>query len=190
MANCSKSELTKIPKSLPIDTDWLILNGNNISSPEVTEIKHINSLSRIDLKDNEMKIISEDFAQFLSKHGNLDDLDISNNNLKTIPRNFKNVNILKLSLSGNRFQCTCNNMWMKNWLIESRNMIQEYNTVSCQLESGRHIPFAHLTDADLKCPSMFLYTNKVVFIDNISEHLIIFFLHIIIILYYYFFKYF
>ena len=162
VAKCSHPDLTQIPKSLPKDTDWLILNGNNISSPEVKEIEHLQSLSRLDLKNNNIEIISENFVEYLSKHDNLVDLDISNNKLQTIAKNFAKLNILKLSLSGNRFKCSCNNMWMKNWLIESREMIQDYSAVSCQLESGAHISFVQLTDADLTCPSMFIHNNKII----------------------------
>ena len=161
MANCSHPYLTKIPKSLPKDTDWLILNENNISSPEVKEIEHLESLSRLDLKNNRIEIISEDFVEYLGKHENLADLDISNNNLQTIPRNFAKLNITKMSLSGNRFKCSCNNMWMKNWLIKKKEMVQNYSTVSCQLESGRHIPFVQITDEDLTCPSMLIHNNKI-----------------------------
>ena len=160
VVNCSHPDLTQIPKLLPNDTDWLIINGNNISSPKIKEIEHLQSLSILDLKENEIQIISKEFAEFLSKHDNLVDLDISNNNLETIPRNFVKTNIKTFRLSENRFQCKCNNLWIKNWLIESREMIQDYKTISCQLESGTVIPFVQLTDADLTCPSMFIYKIK------------------------------
>ena len=164
MANCSHSDLTQIPKSLPKDTDWLILNGNNISSPEITEIMHIQSLFRLDLKDNKMELIPEDFIEYLTKHKSLDDLDISNNNLKMIPMNFGKIKVEKLRLSGNRFECKCNNMWMKNFLIDSREMILDYNTVDCQLKSGKSIPFILLSDTHLTCPSMFVHSTKIMFI--------------------------
>ena len=161
VANCTHHDLTQIPESLPKDTDWLILNGNNISNPQIKEMEYLQSLSRLYLKNNEIEQVSEDFAEYLNKHKNLVDLDISNNNLKAIPRNFAKLNISNLSLSRNRFQCRCSNLWMKNWLIENREMIQDYNTVDCQLESGRHFPFVKLTDTDLTCPSMFIYKNKI-----------------------------
>ena len=161
VAKCSHPDLTQIPKSLPKDTDWLILNGNIISSPEAKEIEHLQSLSRLDLRNNNIEIISEAFVEYLDKHENLADLDISNNNLQTIPKNFAKPNITKMSMSGNRFRCSCNNLWMKNWLIKKREMIQDYTTVSCQLESGRHIPFVQLTDDDLTCPSMLIHNNKI-----------------------------
>ena len=161
MANCSHTGLTEIPESLPKDTDWLILNGNNISSPKITNVGILYSLSRLNLKDNEIEIISEDFAKFLAKNDTLVDLEISNNNLKTIPREFEKGNIRKLNLSENRFQCRCSNLWMKNWLIENREKIQDFNTVSCQLESGRHILFIQLTNDDLTCPSTFTFNIKI-----------------------------
>ena len=39
---------------------------------------------------------------------------------------------------------------MKNWLIKKREMVQDYDAVDCELESGRRMPFVEL---DLMCPS-------------------------------------
>ena len=172
MADCAHAGLTQIPKSLPKDTDWLIMSKNNMSSLQCKEIKHFHSLSRLDLKDNKLEQLPEDFVEYLSKQYSLMSLDISNNKLKTIPRNVEKVKFLtKLSLAGNRFQCNCNNMWMKNWLINSREYVQNYNTVHCQLESGRRMPYVQLTDADLTCPSMFVYNTKITFIVFYQVHL-------------------
>ena len=157
MADCALAGLTQIPKSLPTDTDWLILSGNNISSVQIKDLKFSNILSRLDLKHNKIKNISKDFVEYLRTNSNVINLDISNNELKFIPRNFESVNFLKnLRISGNRFACKCNNMWMKNWIKDNTETIQDYNVVNCQMEFRKSIPFVKLSDADLTCASMFI----------------------------------
>ena len=60
VADCVHAGLTQIPKSLPIDTDWLIFHGNNISSLGIVDLQFLHDLSRLDLSNNKIKYISED----------------------------------------------------------------------------------------------------------------------------------
>ena len=151
MADCAHAGLTQIPKSLPIDTDWLILSGNNISSIQTEDLKFLPILSRLDLKQNKIKYIPQDFAEYLSNKSNAVNLSISSNERQK----FESSKVFtQLSLSQNQFDCTCDKMWMKNWLIKNRDMVQDYHAVDCEMESGRMVPFIELTDSDLICPSM------------------------------------
>ena len=148
VADCVHAGLTQIPKSLPIDTDWLILSGNNISSVQTEDLKFLPILSRLDLKQNKIKSIPEDFAEYLSNRSNAVNLSISSNETNK----FESAKVfMQLSLSENQFDCTCDNMWMRSWLIKNREMVQDYDGVDCEMESGRRVPFVEL---DLMCPSM------------------------------------
>ena len=148
VADCAHAGLTQIPKSLPIDTDWLILSGNNISSVQTEDLKFLPILSRLDLKQNKIKSIPQDFAEYLSSRCNL---STPNNEI----RKFESAKVFtQLSLSQNQFDCTCDNMWMKTWLIKNRGMVQDYDAVDCEMESGKRVPFIELTDSHHICPSM------------------------------------
>ena len=83
MADCAHAGLTQIPKSLPIDTDWLILSGNNISSVQTEDLKFLPILSRLDLKQNNIKSISQYFVEYLSNRSNAVNLNISSNETQT-----------------------------------------------------------------------------------------------------------
>ena len=151
VADCAHAGLTQIPKSLPIDTDWLILSGNNISSVQTKDLKFLPILSRLDLKQNKIKSIPEDFAEYLSNRSNAVNLSISSKETQK----FESAKVFtQLSLSQNQFDCTCDNMWMRSWLIKKREMVQDYDAVDCEIESGRRVPFVELTDSNLICPSM------------------------------------
>ena len=152
LADCAHAGLTQIPKSLPNDTDWLILSGNNISSVQTEDLKFLSILSRLDLQDNKIKSLPLDFAEYLSYKFNAVNLSISSKER----RKFEGPKVFRqLSLSHNHFDCTCNNMWMRNWLIKNREMVQNYDAVDCEMESGRRVPFVELTDSHLICASMF-----------------------------------
>ena len=187
MADCAHADLTQIPKSLPIDTDWLILSGNNISSLQIVDLQFLHDLSRLDLHNNNIKYISEDFVEYLNINSNLVNLDISNNELKSIPTNFENVTILKkLRISGNKFECKCKNMWMRNWIKDNIDIIQDYNVINCQMEVGS-IPFVKLSDADLTCASMFItFKSNIHSNIKIVLHVTFWYLHFQIT--YYFFR--
>ena len=150
MADCAHAGLTQIPKSLPIDTEWLILSNNNISSVQTKDLKFLSILSRHDLKDNKIKSIPQDFVEYLSNESNVANLSISSNEkLK-----FESSKVFtQLRISQNQFDCTCDNMWMKNWLKKNRGMVQDYDTVDCIMKSSRRVPFVELTDFDVICPS-------------------------------------
>ena len=169
VVDCARADLTQIPQSLPSDTDWLILSENNITSFQVTVLQFLPDLRKLQLQNNKIKSISEDFVQYLKTHHNLADLDISNNKLKVIPRNLMPNFLMTLKLSGNRFKCTCNNVWMKKWLIDSREVVQDYKAVDCQMESGHNISFIELTDADLACASMFVILKSKLFFTKHKE---------------------
>ena len=154
MVDCDAA-LTQIPKSLPKDTDWLILSGNNITSVHVVDLQFVPDLSRLDLHNNEIKYITEEFVEYLNTQSVLVNLDISDNELKFLPRNFETMKFLTtLMISGNRFECKCTNMWMKNWIKDNRESIQDYKEVYCEMESGHSVQFVQLKN--LICASMFI----------------------------------
>ena len=162
VADCAHAGLTQIPKSLPIDTDWLILSGNNISSIQTEDLKFLPILSRLNLKQNKIKSIPQDFAEYLISRSNAVNLSTPGNET----RKFESAKVFtQLSLSQNQFECTCDNLWMKNWLIKNRGMVQDYDAVDCEMESGRRVPFIELTHSHHICPSMLsLVLNQILHI--------------------------
>ena len=58
-------------------------------------------------------------------------LDIRGNNLKEIPRIIKKTrNMTKLWISGNPYECNCDMIWMKDWLMDSKTVMDKEN-VNC-----------------------------------------------------------
>ena len=155
VADCSHSSLTHIPDAIPEQTDWLILSENNISSfsldnsPINDTIYH---LSQLDLCDNSLVNISSDMVdRFIQTH-TLMYLNISNNQLRSMPENIRNLTSLKtLKIFGNKFKCSCKSFWMKEWLLNETQVVQDYENIKCQMKSGKWIPIVHMDKTDMGC---------------------------------------
>ena len=62
---------------------------------------------------------------------NVKSLDITGNNLKEIPKIISKENITnKLWISNNPYECNCDMLWMKDWLIDTENVVDK-NKVKC-----------------------------------------------------------
>ena len=158
VADCSDLGLIEIPQNLPNYTDWLIVSGNNISSLDQETLKTpiLPYITKLDISRNRLENISHEFIEvFTNPYFKLSFLDISSNNLVRLPRNIMNISSLRnLRLTGNSFQCDCENLWMKNWLNNS-NIIENSTNIRCTMSKtpGEEILMIHMREKDMDCPS-------------------------------------
>ena len=101
--------------------------GNNLGSlnraPDyLKNITLLNiSLSNITDLDEKVMVIMK----------NAEILDIRKNILQTLPQTAANkIGSSKLWISDNPYDCNCNMMWMKNWLMDS-TVVQDKDNVIC-----------------------------------------------------------
>ena len=154
MADCSNSGLTKIPVSLPDDLDWLLLSGNNISflGTEASNHNTLKHISKLILRNNKITNIPEKFLDIFVNNSKLSFLDISSNTLKNLPQNIRNIASLeKLKIFGNMFQCSCDNTWMRNWILNNSEIIENYQKIMCHMEGGKLIPIVQMNEVDMGC---------------------------------------
>ena len=154
VGDCSRSGLAQIPPSLPDDLDWLILFKNNITDfgKNFRELPFLHHISTLDVRENVLMKISPDFIELFINSSKLASLDISSNKLATLPMNIRNITSLNnLSLSGNNFICNCDNIWMKDWILNKSQIIHNYKIVTCQLPSGTRSPVIQISKVDLGC---------------------------------------
>ena len=87
-----------------------------------------------------------------TESNNLLHLDLSKNDLVTLPENIKNLSSLQtLKISGNKFKCSCDNIWMKDWFLNETDIIKDYEDVLCKMASGKWIPIIKMDKADMGC---------------------------------------
>ena len=166
VADCSYSGLKFIPHSLPKHTDWLLLSGNNFTSLNIQNMENnilLQYLSKLDLHNNKIRNISSKFLDTFTENNKLIYLDLSYNELITLPENVQNLSSLQtLKITGNKFKCSCNNIWMKDWFLNKSDLIDDYENVLCQMPSGKSIPIVKMDKADMVCiPSEAFATWKI-----------------------------
>ena len=110
------------------DTDWLLLSGNNLGSLNKVP-DYLKNITLLDLSSSYITEIDETLMKVIVR--SVKHLDIRGNNLKEIPQTItKANNITKLWISNNPYECNCDMMWMKDWLIDAENVTDKKN-VTC-----------------------------------------------------------
>ena len=137
----------------------------------VTQTSFFPHLTILDISENSLDNISNAFYVFTCCSSRLSYLDISNNNLTTLPIIFQNISSLKrLKLSKNPLQCSCENMWMKDWLNRS-DIIEDFLNISCKIPSGEEIQLIDMNPEDMNCPSLEEMANIWKILGFILTHL-------------------
>ena len=155
VADCSYSGLTQVPDAIPEETDWLLLSGNNISSLMI-ESSPLNDtlyyLSQLDLSGNSLTNISSKVMDRFMQTNTLLYLDLSNNEISNLPDNIRNLTSIRtLKISGNKFKCSCKSFWMKEWLLNDTQVVEDFENIKCETKSGKRIPIVHMDKADMGC---------------------------------------
>ena len=152
VADCSNLELTEIPQNLPNYTDRLLTSGNNISTlnQDILQSSFLPHITKLNISGNSFDNISYQFIDLFTNCGSrLSLLDISNNNLTTLPRNIRNISYLtSLQLTGNSFLCNCENIWMGDWLNKN-DIIDDSTNITCTMPSGKKIPMIYMNSKDM-----------------------------------------
>lgn len=137
VADCAYRNLLELPQSLPTDLHRLRFSGNHLShlGPPQSHlvVVYLQHVTFLDLSSSRVESISPEFLSiFLDKTSNLKFLDLSDNNLKTLPQEglqSLTEKLTSLNILGNAFECTCSNLWMKDWLREDNTTVQVWSTI-------------------------------------------------------------
>ena len=128
--DCHNKKLTTFPKKILSNTEWLLLSGNNLGVID-TVPSYLNNIVHLDLSSSNVEEISHNIIKAVIN--NVQYLDISYNKLKKLPSNIVSVsNLTDLWISGNPFDCNCDMMWMRDWLLEAEK-IKDKENVTCAL---------------------------------------------------------
>ena len=134
--NCSSSSVNELTPAVPVGTDWLVMENNQISEL-AGNFDYLDGIWSLDLQRNKIEMISESFIKQLQIGGKLEWLNLAHNNLHRIPSDIQNVQFLKkIWLSYNRFHCDCNMIWMIEWLNNfttpsGEQIIVDYENIKC-----------------------------------------------------------
>ncbi|XP_043587726.1 protein slit isoform X1 [Bombus pyrosoma] len=139
VVRCSRSQLTEIPRGIPPETTELYLDVNDIKTIQPERLNHLRILTRLDLSNNQIGMLSNDTFRNLTK---LSHLIISYNKLQCVQRNalagLKSLRIMSLhgndisvipegafedlqsithlALGSNPLYCDCSMRWLAEWV--------------------------------------------------------------------------
>ena len=89
----------------------------------------MNNVALLNLSKCSITDIDESFMKIIIQSAKK--IDISVNELQSLPQTIQKVNgTIKLWISGNPYQCSCDMMWMKDWLTTTRSVVDKDN-VTC-----------------------------------------------------------
>ncbi|XP_013417256.1 protein toll-like isoform X3 [Lingula anatina] len=117
-ANCSDSQLTGFPASLPLSTKRLYVNRNQVETfPSTTLFSDLQELQAAD--NNIGSISNSSFTAFPKlQYINLDRNGIA----EVVVGTFDSLLFLSMvSLKGNSLHCDCSQRWIQDWIIK-RNL--------------------------------------------------------------------
>ena len=123
--------MTSLPETVLQDTDWLLLSGNNLGflnkAPD-----YLNRITLLNLSPSNLIDTDETVMRMIIK--NTRNMDIRGNKLKSVPRIIVHSrNNSKLWISGNRYECNCDMLWFKDWLMNNPS-VQDKENVTCSTD--------------------------------------------------------
>ncbi|XP_050293925.1 protein slit isoform X3 [Anthonomus grandis grandis] len=139
IVRCTRASLKEIPRGIPSETSELYLDFNQIERIQAERIGHLKSLTRLDLSNNQISMLSNVTFATLSK---LSTLIVSYNRLQCIQKGslqgLKSLRILSLhgnqislipegtfaglksishiALGSNPLYCDCSMRWLSDWV--------------------------------------------------------------------------
>lgn len=120
--------MAHLPKEILPRTQQLIMTGNDLGTIEVVN-DSLSSISMFDLQNCQVTDISENALKMLFSYA--DSLKLSANKITRLSDTFSSsVSNTKLWLSNNPFECSCNTLWMRDWLQNAPNVMDKEN-ITC-----------------------------------------------------------
>ena len=95
------------------------------------------NITRIDLHSSGIITICDEYFEFLAEHGKVDVLNLTNNSITTLGTVITKVSSLETAyLGGNPIHCTCDILWLTDWLVNfttpsGEKVVRDYEKVTC-----------------------------------------------------------
>ena len=136
--DCRNKNLTSLPKNILLQTNSILASGNNFGSIERVE-KYMENITHLDLSNSRVSHITDGAMRSILMK--LKTFNLSNNVLKNLPSSVRETNNnTKLWISNNSYDCNCDMMWMRDWLVKTTSVVDKEQVVRA---SGKMIGNMH-----------------------------------------------
>ena len=127
MFNCSNRNLTGLPQDILNDTHWLILTDNNLG--ELFEPKaYLKEVSHINISSSKITRVSTNITELMTEGKTY--FNLRNNSLRNLPEVITNTrNTTELWIAENPYECNCDMIWMRDWLVQATNVMDKENAI-------------------------------------------------------------
>ncbi|XP_060573729.1 protein toll-like [Ruditapes philippinarum] len=153
-ANKGLKELPELPTLKYSHKINLNLSGNQIT--EIGNVSYLNSISSLDLSQNQLKEITDEAAKRLQ---NASVFDISGNSKITVlPQVIQSKSLCSIRLNNLVLECGCGSEWLESWMHVKK--CQNKTEVFCHVEGHGIMPAGEFSKDMLDCfdNSLFLVT--------------------------------
>ena len=131
--DCQNQNFSTLPATVLQDTNWLVMSGNNLGSLNKAP-DYLKNTTLLNLSSSNINTIEEVVMEVIIL--TVKSLDISKNNLGYLPKSIAKANkTAQLWISDNPYECNCDMIWMKDWLVDAQNVIDMKN-VTCLSKKG------------------------------------------------------
>ncbi len=123
--DCRHNNMTNLPDNVVMGTEHLSMEGNNIRALRLVKQELI-QVKVFDLKFSGITTIGDAAMQNLLV--STQELILTHNNLHVLPMSIQAAqNQTKLWLGDNPYECNCDMMWMRDWLLNATNVMDRDN---------------------------------------------------------------
>ncbi len=127
----------------------LLLPNNNIQDLCSTNF-HQQHLRVLDVRNNSIHTLCDYFVTALNI-SIFRLFDLRDNKITLIPKAIRRLSKTTLLLSGNRFACICETIWLSNWLkMQPDILAPDYKSISCNNTPSLTL-FTNISETELKC---------------------------------------
>ncbi len=126
--NCSYKNMTQLPTQVLPRTEQLIMSGNNIAELQTVD-EVLVDVTTINLEANNITHITDEAIETLLF--NRKSVRLTGNKLQQLPSSLQTLNCqTNIWLSNNLFDCNCDMMWMRDWLLNATN-VKDKENITC-----------------------------------------------------------
>ncbi len=127
--NCHHNNMTELPDQLLPRTEQLIMTGNHVINILFSKNRSdLSDLKTLNLENNSVRKIDEASFKALLLCGI--SVKLSGNHIRQVPPMLANINYTAdIWLGRNPYECNCDTMWMRDWLLNATNVMDKEKIV-------------------------------------------------------------